>query len=487
MKTLIVLFSIFYLTLSANTFVSLTFDDGWDNHHDVSLLLDTFGYSGTFYINSDRIGKSYRLTLEQLHDIHNRNHEVGGHTKTHANLRNLSEEEQRNEICGDREQLLSWGFNVTSFCYPYGADTTEAFKILTECGYNSARDSGGVKTNSSCTRCPGGESVPPGNPYQMRSISYKKVMGVDGLKWYVTQAKQYEQTTGEDSWIIFVFHEYGNFPDKSQDITHEEMTNFLTWLGAQNVNVRRVDTLVNAQQQPIFTSIQPHPSPNILVALTFDDGTSDHMNVASVLDSLNMNGTFFINTEHIGNEGFMTTTDLTNLQNNGHEIGSHTVSGLSIVNLPTPRKTQEICTCKEDLETLGLTVHSISWPYGEINDDLISIAQGCGHQLGRDIGGLRVPEGCYACPSSVELPTNKPFQIRSFNVKSFHSFGNLVWQILRAEENAYTSPSIAVFSFHTVCDRCAYSPERFEQFATWLKAREAIGTKVVRLRDMLDY
>ena len=136
------------LCYATPTNVILTFDDGWTDHFAVSEKLDQYNLKGTFYINSARVGKTQRMTLEQLHTLADRGHEIAAHTKTHFRLTDQPYDTQEREICGDREKLLKWGFNVTSFAYPYGADTTESYDILAKCGFNSARDSGGIRTNT---------------------------------------------------------------------------------------------------------------------------------------------------------------------------------------------------------------------------------------------------------------------------------------------------------------------------------------------------
>ena len=66
--------------------------------------------------------------------------------------------------------------------------------------------------------------------------------------------------------------------------------------------------------------------------------------------------------------------------------------------------------------------------------------------------------------------------------------GDLIWQVLRAEEGAAegTNNSL-IFTFHTICDGCAYSPKRFTDFLKWLKPRIAIGTDVQPLKSILNY
>lgn len=207
MSSVKLLFLLFSIVVSLN--VVLTFDDARLDHYQVSLDLDSKGVKGTFYVNSNRVGESDRLSLPQLSSIAYRGHEIGGHTMNHANLSSLAYAQQFTEVCGDRDRLLSWGFNTTNFAYPFGLETSASYDILSRCGYNGARDSGGIRGNSSCTSCPKSDSIPPLNPQLIRSISYRSSMGVSGLQWYVQNALN--DPLYADGFIAFVFHEYGNY------------------------------------------------------------------------------------------------------------------------------------------------------------------------------------------------------------------------------------------------------------------------------------
>ena len=91
------------------------------------------------------------------------------------------------------------------------------------CGYNSAREVGGV----GCTTCPAGEAIPPPDPYRTRTEpGATSTTPVETLEGYVTQA---EQNGG--GWVQIVFHQicdgcgiYG--------VTADELSQFLDWLAA---------------------------------------------------------------------------------------------------------------------------------------------------------------------------------------------------------------------------------------------------------------
>lgn len=59
---------------------------------------------------------------------------------------------------------------------------------------------------------------------------------------------------------------------------------------------------------------------------TMDDGGASSMHVADQLERRGWRGHFFIATDYIGTRGFLTRTELRDLAQRGHRIGSHTCS-----------------------------------------------------------------------------------------------------------------------------------------------------------------
>lgn len=182
---LFILSIIFCLNYANAVSVVLTFDDGLDTHYQTALDLNSRNAKATFFVNSLRVNTPNFLTKTQLDAIYFNGHEVGGHTLNHANLSALTFVEQQRQICDDRDQFLAWGYNATNFAYPFGVNTADSLAILASCGYNGARDSGGIKANTSCLSCPKSEKIVPTNPLQIRSIPYSKNIGVGGMKWCV--------------------------------------------------------------------------------------------------------------------------------------------------------------------------------------------------------------------------------------------------------------------------------------------------------------
>jgi peptidoglycan/xylan/chitin deacetylase (PgdA/CDA1 family) len=211
--------------------VSLTFDDTFADQAAAIDLLDERGMRGTFYVNSDRIGKSQALSESQLLDLQSRGHEIAGHTIGHVNLPMLEPDEQRRVVCDDRVALIEMGFTVTSFAYPFGASDAMTEQIVAECGYNSGRDIGGR-----------GNPIPPPDAYLVRSApSVTPEATPDDLEGYVIEAEP-------DGWVPYVFHHVCD-GCSTIGIAPATLEEFLDRLEARGTQVLTVDQVIGGDMQ----------------------------------------------------------------------------------------------------------------------------------------------------------------------------------------------------------------------------------------------
>jgi peptidoglycan/xylan/chitin deacetylase (PgdA/CDA1 family) len=110
--------------------------------------------------------------------------------------------------------------------------------------------------------------------------------------------------------------------------------------------------------------------------LTFDDGYVDNLAASEELQKRGMRATWFIVSGSIGQppawtdggrpaERLLNADELREMQENGMEIGSHTVNHLRLPNVNDARLTQELSHSKTTLEDLlGNPVNSFAYPYG---------------------------------------------------------------------------------------------------------------------------
>jgi peptidoglycan/xylan/chitin deacetylase (PgdA/CDA1 family) len=236
--------------------VSFTLDDGRANQAVGRELLARYGMRGTFYVNSGRIGQAGRLTLAQLQELQAEGHEIGGHTVSHPRLTTLPPDEQARQICDERVALSRAGLGVTSFAYPYGALDATTRRLVMDCGYNSGRDSAGLRGADSCTSCPVAERLPPADPYVVRTVSsVETTTTLQDLRDQVLQAE-----AGGGGWVTFVIHDVCDGCG-TLAISPATLEAFLAWLSERGTQVRTVHEVIGGAVKPPVPGPPPPARP----------------------------------------------------------------------------------------------------------------------------------------------------------------------------------------------------------------------------------
>lgn len=116
--------------------VVLTFDDGYrDNYTQALPVLESQGYSGTFFIVAGMIGGEY-MDWSQIRDAERRGIEIGAHSLSHADLsevraERLDQELQETRRIIDREVASPAYF----LCYPAGKYDATTIERARAAGY----------------------------------------------------------------------------------------------------------------------------------------------------------------------------------------------------------------------------------------------------------------------------------------------------------------------------------------------------------------
>lgn len=258
------------LTLApGQTVVSLTFDDGRASQLAAARMLSEHGLSATFFVNSGTIGNPGQMSLDDLRTVASSGNEIAGHTVTHPDILHLPGDELRRQICDDRTTLLGWGFAVRNFAYPFGAATPEIENVVRECGYNSARNLGGLRpirptegvpADRSCQLCDVTEAVPPEDPMFVQAISQvTNTWTAAELEQAVTRAM------AVGGWLPLTFHELCTDKCTTLGLPESQFEEFVTWLAAKEaegtVLVRTVGGVIGGTVAPAVAGPAVSPSP----------------------------------------------------------------------------------------------------------------------------------------------------------------------------------------------------------------------------------
>ncbi len=212
--------------LDGRTVVSLTFDDGDEDAFAAGAWLEENGLTATFYIASGLTGGDGYMSWDQLRVLAEAGNEIGGHTLHHVHLSELDVDAKRREICGDRENLMDHGFDVTSFAYPYGYLDASDQAIVKECGYGSARSGGGDL-----------EEIPPADLYALKAYQYVVSDTTFGkLRRYISEIR-----SNGGGWIILTFHHVCDSCDY-YSVKPDVLQKLILWLD-QEQSKNNVDVL----------------------------------------------------------------------------------------------------------------------------------------------------------------------------------------------------------------------------------------------------
>jgi peptidoglycan/xylan/chitin deacetylase (PgdA/CDA1 family) len=101
--------------------------------------------------------------------------------------------------------------------------------------------------------------------------------------------------------------------------------------------------------------ITPVPFNRALVSLTFDDSwLSDYSQVLPILSQHQVPATHYVITNSVGTSNRLDLTMLSELQNRGHEIASHTTTHTDLTSLAPNVLATELSASKQYLESHGL-------------------------------------------------------------------------------------------------------------------------------------
>ena len=253
----------------APTVVTITFDNQWANQMTAAQSLRNHGMAGTFYVISGWIGQPGFLSLGDLQTISSWGNELGGKTINNAHLPTTPDDEAIREVCQGRNQLLSYGFPVTNFAYPHAEYTAAHETMVRDCGFNSGRGVGDlvepIASPTSCAYpdCPYAESIPPVDPYSIRTPSDGEVT--------TTLAEMQAQVTNAvkngGGLLAFSFHHIcvqGSAGcDPVYSVSPQLFDSFLTWLQTQtsnNVSVKTMAQVIGGPVQPAVDAPSPPPA-----------------------------------------------------------------------------------------------------------------------------------------------------------------------------------------------------------------------------------
>nr|WP_168507691.1 polysaccharide deacetylase family protein [Streptomyces sp. S1D4-11]QIY94957.1 polysaccharide deacetylase family protein [Streptomyces sp. S1D4-11] len=125
--------------------VLITFDDGYEGVHRHGLpVLAKHGFASTLFVSTGWIKGAYdtgggldaMLSWAQVRELAAEQVEIGGHSHTHPQLDQLSDDALRFEVLRCKEIIADeLGTRPASFAYPYGYSSRRVRQVVRETGF----------------------------------------------------------------------------------------------------------------------------------------------------------------------------------------------------------------------------------------------------------------------------------------------------------------------------------------------------------------
>jgi len=131
------------------------------------------------------------------------------------------------------------------------------------------------------------------------------------------------------------------------------------------------------------------PNPAII---SLDDGWENQFEYGfPILQKYHDTATFYVVTNYLDHENFMTTEQLKTMVAAGMTIGCHTRSHPYLTSLGQERAWDEIAGAKAILEAAGITIDTFAYPYGAYDRMIVDMVKAAGFRSARTINaGIRV-------------------------------------------------------------------------------------------------
>jgi len=289
--------------------------------------------------------------------------------------------------------------------------------------------------------------------------------GASGFTYYNNSASKEEDNTTNET---------GTSSDQTGTTTNATST-IATSTNATSTNATSTNaTSTNA------TSTIPSIANGGFVSINFDDGEISAFDIGRpIMLSAGLPATFYITTHQLGTpdfSGYMTASQVLQLQTDGFEVGNHTQSHANLITLATSSIQQEITGANQDLAQMGITnVSSIAYPSGHTNSAIETLVSGSGLIGGRGASNLILPN----------QKTTDPFDLYAFAPDSSSSWD----QIQSGIDQAISSHGWFIITFHSfnkAGDNYSVSPTLLQQTVDYLKLHNIpVATNDRGLREFM--
>jgi peptidoglycan/xylan/chitin deacetylase (PgdA/CDA1 family) len=217
-----------------------------------------------------------------------------------------------------------------------------------------------------------------------------KVVLEDGMSGFA--AKRYLSPLTKDIatqkgllYLPILMYHYVSIPPTGSDEVREglSVSPAVLWTHIKHIQSSGFETVTFQDLKEAKAGTKKLPEKAVI--LTFDDSYIDHYtNVFSLLKKLNLKGVFYVITDRVGTEGYITWDQLQEMVDAGMEIGSHAKGDLDLRFITETEGFEQIRDSKQILDKrLGIDVISFAYPSGHYASWLFRVLSRSGYHFAR--------------------------------------------------------------------------------------------------------
>jgi peptidoglycan/xylan/chitin deacetylase (PgdA/CDA1 family) len=221
------------------------------------------------------------------------------------------------------------------------------------------------------------------------------------------------------------------------------------------------------------------------VSLTFDDGSADQLQAATMLAEHAMNATFYVNSAQVASSSYyMSWNEIDQLAAAGNEIGGHTLHHTDLTTQAPAAQLAEVCDDRQALVARGYDPVSFAYPFAAWSASSRAAVASCGYSSGRGVGNAGCLPGCVAAES---VPPADAFVLRTPpGITSTTTLATLQGYVTRA---VAAGGGWVILTMHNFCDSgCGENgmrPADLDALLDWLQAQPAGDVAVRTVRQVM--
>lgn len=179
---------------------------------------------------------------------------------------------------------------------------------------------------------------------------------------------------------ILLYHHVGNKADDRYYVAPDAFEQQMHWMYEHGYTTITVSQLAEVL-------LHGGTLPERPVVITFDDGMEDVYTTAfPIMQRYGFVGTFYLVVTYLGGEEFVTVDQVFEMIHAGWEIGTHSMTHLSLVTYASQMNYQLVESRTWLEKTFGVPVNTVAYPFGEADTNVFERTSRYGFTAGVGLG-----------------------------------------------------------------------------------------------------